>query len=955
MLILAAFWGNAAVYHVSPAGNDANSGRSEKEAWRTFSRKLPVEPGDTVVLHGVFLPAEQRNPKKPEASFTIQTGGSASAPVTYRGAAGSAIYGTNNNNALLLRGVRNIRLENLSVRNGTLMLFQTANIKIRNSTLTGQRAEIHVRYSVHVEIHKNAVLAERASALTLGSGRDISAHHNTLICRNGNGITVIDKNTDTLRIENNIVTKSRLGICKTADSRVKNENIRGNILWQNAKKIQWLQQVETRKAGMDHWRGFDSVPENNPVADPEIISFDPADPDFFAVGPSSPAVEGRAGCGAAKPWKAPAGEPGVNLLANPDFLNGMYGWSAGTWQPFEFGAFRSEIVKENGKTFLRIVNNPSGNHQAKISSRGVRISRGHPVEIRFRAKADRPMTLSAELNVRSGCAAKKHVRISTEWKEYSVKFQFKPFYPDLAGAAIGIPSRGTVCLTGIRMIQNPAPGAVSCAVMIEPVLPGMVCPAGTRMTLSVPDAPDSLLEYVMTDPSERVTDRGNGKSPLVFPLKGSGAQKLTVTVKTGNGIIARESYRMIVSEKPPRGRNSGFIGVNSPATLRGPRPLEQVRSAYAACSALGIGLFHLYLPVPMMRNLLWKAPYQWTVFEAEKAGIGVLMTFDDSALLTGKRNMRIPGPEDPDGTDAASVRNLDDRSKRLAPERLAVWKQYIGAIAEKYSGAVRFFEICNEPNCYLNTAEYAKILDETIPVIRKNAPRGVILGGSLVNAGKEMWNMTVKRRDIDQFSFHPYRFHDSNPHRSGLERMIRFAQSGCGGKPVHLTEEFREAGPDFPAEKDEANAYARILNLSLGLNAAAYHRHHNLFLDSACTPNLLGSVINTMMSLLSQAEPVELFSCGNGITAALYSVKSPSGTFRRRWNVRGPVSIAAVWRNDHQLPRSAPFPVDGVRFRNLYGNPAGAVLGRDLIYLLAENPDERMLKEKILRAAEKSF
>jgi len=89
-------------------------------------------------------------------------------------------------------------------------------------------------------------------------------------------------------------------------------------------------------------------------------------------------------------------------------------------------------------------------------------------------------------------------------------------------------------------------------------------------------------------------------------------------------------------------------------------------------------------------------------------------------------------------------------------------------LLDKYKGRIKFYEILNEPNCFLSGEEYKKVLTRTSRLIRKFDPKAAIIAGSVVNAPrKELWKaaMSAPPGTFDMFSYHPYRFGLSNPER----------------------------------------------------------------------------------------------------------------------------------------------------------------------------------------------
>jgi hypothetical protein len=100
-------------------------------------------------------------------------------------------------------------------------------------------------------------------------------------------------------------------------------------------------------------------------------------------------------------------------------------------------------------------------------------------------------------------------------------------------------------------------------------------------------------------------------------------------------------------------------------------------------------------------------------------------------------------------------------------EARAGWLRYVGAIAERFRGRVRHWEIWNEPNIATfwkgdkpSPARYVELVSMTAPEIRKRVPGAVIVGGALAGMPTDYLKGCLEAglgRHVDKISYHPYR------------------------------------------------------------------------------------------------------------------------------------------------------------------------------------------------------
>lgn len=187
-LTLAAGSAGAAVYHVSPSGDDSAAG-SEAAPWRTIQNAANIVlPGDTIVLgNGTFA---QR--------VLLTRSGAAGAPITLRKADGAtpvidgASLGGGVYDALVnLAGVAHVVVDGLVIRNssgfGLALTGNTRNALVTGVEVTGSKGA-------------GAIWVEGATSASFSSIRNCLIHDN-----DGGGITLWDSPGGYYLIEDNRV------------------------------------------------------------------------------------------------------------------------------------------------------------------------------------------------------------------------------------------------------------------------------------------------------------------------------------------------------------------------------------------------------------------------------------------------------------------------------------------------------------------------------------------------------------------------------------------------------------------------------------------------------------------------------------------------------------------------------------------------------------------------------
>lgn len=96
---------------------------------------------------------------------------------------------------------------------------------------------------------------------------------------------------------------------------------------------------------------------------------------------------------------------------------------------------------------------------------------------------------------------------------------------------------------------------------------------------------------------------------------------------------------------------------------------------------------------------------------------------------------------------------------------MQAWLQFVEAMVQRYNSKVRYWEIWNEPNYKSfwkpkpDATQYVELVQKTSPLIRKNIPDAVIIGGSMARFdmpfARKMFALGIDSL-IDVVTYHPY-------------------------------------------------------------------------------------------------------------------------------------------------------------------------------------------------------
>ncbi|MES2354983.1 MAG: hypothetical protein V4568_11405 [Pseudomonadota bacterium] len=140
-------------------------------------------------------------------------------------------------------------------------------------------------------------------------------------------------------------------------------------------------------------------------------------------------------------------------------------------------------------------------------------------------------------------------------------------------------------------------------------------------------------------------------------------------------------------------------------------------------------------------------------------------------------------------------------SNPVTDEARAGFARYSEFIVNHFKGKVRYYEVWNEWNSKGSPEDYARLLKQVYPAIKRADPSAIVLAGAVEGAGKYDYIQALMREDIvnymDGFSIHPYVFWKGQkvgtPEylMSWVQKLQQdILQKANGGKqvPIYITE-----------------------------------------------------------------------------------------------------------------------------------------------------------------------
>jgi hypothetical protein len=1023
----------AEIYYVSPNGNNYNDGKSIEKAWKTPDRGLPTylredaKEGDKIIyvarasqfpekgkvlignkevsylgrtadsligcegvpdakrgtkvisldweyakggdkiiiLEGVYTLKEKFSDENKEWAggkdcvFYFNFIAPDESPVIIEGNGNVIIDGRFLKRSIIVNG-KNIKIKNLKLRRGGIGIFFSKNIDFYENFVFYGIHSIFVRYSEDVDIHHNLIYdfhgAWTEPGINIGDSKKIRVKNNTIVnC--GCGINFWG-GIEEIEIKNNIISWCGTGIKKDEKIEVKKEDIKDNVLWANGNVV-WLYNLDKKdkNEGKNHYIGFNFQPDDI-YEDPKIVNWYSNSKNFLSPHKNSVCFQNGKMIGAKEPSdyeKTFDYKEGVNILPNGSFEFGFYNWRGTSWWPFNFDEAKWEIINNNafhGEKCLYLRESPKGKGRSApaVMSSFFPVNKGKIYTISFYAKGKGRLGVGfAVPSWHTGSSFGEIVNLTDEWKNYKVKIKLPDFSPDWVAVKFSsdwseayidkvIVYEGeteNVDYPPVEIFYREENGFIQKKGII-PV-----------MTKYYSETRDFLISWEIIDPyMEKVA---SGK----FEIKGEEEKDVKVNIDDGLYLFKYEVYdknlnfvsngyfRFVIGRplKLEEIENRDFIAGTPP--YKHYSNLNEFENMVKKISSYGVGTFHIYAGLERIKELIKEKNFENYLSITEKYGINWLVTLSD----------------------------------KVNDDNIKIWKENISEFVKKFKGRIKYYEIMNEPNTFMNGDEYVKIFSQTAPLIKEIDPEAHIIAGSIVNAlRQDLYNKTLQLppSSFDFFSFHPYRFGIMNPEIQGSfreqMRMVKGDLNKNGhGEKIFLTEEgmapsyertrcigsfFSYSTPIWSIlfTEDEllwANFAMRMYLTALGERAKGYN-YHTLpvfYIDGNITPSYLLKALHTMAQILGNSYSITNLDLSDDFVGYLF--KGDDKIIAVIWK------IDCEWGNktEVEIEYGGKFEIYDMFGKKLNYKKGRLVLDRHIYYFLFPTTDI----ESVIKIIEKSI
>lgn len=280
--------------------------------------------------------------------------------------------------------------------------------------------------------------------------------------------------------------------------------------------------------------------------------------------------------------------------------------------------------------------------------------------------------------------------------------------------------------------------------------------------------------------SRRATLPAKGSLRLPVPVSGAfGIKRIEYSLAGGSPRAARFAYLRPVGATPLDRSASGFLfGI-----AYGAGPDNRNPDAVFAMAQCGVKVARVH-PNWGATQRSPGAPYDWSAFDEmvslhERAGI------EPQVLLSGTPRWAVRKGIDPANAGSS------------APPDPGLWRVWVRAVAQRYAGRVRFWEIWNEPDIFFftgTTEEYLELLRIASEEIRAAVPRAVVMTGGFATLSHRdtktgMLEAVLARHPwYDAIAYHRHGFFPDFRREIDLQLLPLRAAAGASAKPLYFTE-----------------------------------------------------------------------------------------------------------------------------------------------------------------------
>jgi len=452
----------------------------------------------------------------------------------------------------------------------------------------------------------------------------------------------------------------------------------------------------------------------------------------------------------------------TNLVANPGFESGMYGWMEGG----EVNANLLWDVKTGdapqGRRYLHAV-------QARrniLMSYPFRIARGETVTVSALMRGEKPCKGHLGLKSTGGPSDSERRNsdsfdLTTEWKRVSMRVNVGADWPtDLAFVEVGTGETAQVDVDAVCVVVGNASAyteteAQSIGVLVTlPKQSTYMLKSRSRMPVEVVDVgarngtPRLALAYRITDWQGRTVKSETVnwlKGEIAIPDERVGWFEITFVVKAGDKVLKETSriYNVIEPMKGVGDAMSSPLGMN---THMEREPDEHLDCNLGMLSLCGVKWIRAWWGWGMAEKQ--PGQFNWEEYDRQynavkRAGMEVM-----PILLRYYKQW-----------EQAWAGSVEKKSEAF-PYRTDQWGSYVKTTVGRYKGRIRYWEVWNEPHLAPEAADgkvYGELLKATYENAKAANPEAVVIGGggvvpayirTLCNAGYGKY--------MDAISYHSY-------------------------------------------------------------------------------------------------------------------------------------------------------------------------------------------------------
>jgi hypothetical protein len=261
-----------------------------------------------------------------------------------------------------------------------------------------------------------------------------------------------------------------------------------------------------------------------------------------------------------------------------------------------------------------------------------------------------------------------------------------------------------------------------------------------------------------------------------------------------------------------------------------------------------------------------------------------------------------------------------DAGATAPPADNQYWRDYITAVAQRYQGRIRYYEIWNEPNSWLyytgTVAELAELTAEAYTILKSVDPDNIVLSPALYSADYlDQLLQAGVAANVDMIAFH---FYETPPEAAvadiGSVKLV-MESDGVGSMPLWVTE--GATGDDATTPDSLAAAYlVRKYLVHLAFGAAGF----NWYTWGKATTFCVGTEAGNLRVPTEAASAfATLLDWLHGASVTGASIDA-SGTWRVDLDLARDSQGIIIWNPDASAEFALPYGWRTVTQQDIFGN-----------------------------------